>query len=93
MIDHNSKNSQKVIEQVNEIRTLLSTIENFNEWCGNSFYINALNHMTQSFIQDKDRELKMIEDAVFVAFHIAAYITKLKEDFDRVIERHPELEK
>ena len=93
MIDYNSKNGRKIIEQANEIRALLRTIENFNEWCGNSFYINALNHMTQSFIQDKDRELKMIEDAVFVAFNIAEYITKLKEDFDRIIELHPELVK
>ncbi|WP_303206928.1 hypothetical protein [Bacteroides oleiciplenus] len=93
MIDRTKENSVTVKELKNELRELLATIEDFNEWDSTSNYIEVLKNMTYTFAHYQNNSPEAVADIVFTGFHIAAYITKLKEDFDRVIERHPELEK
>lgn len=93
MIDRTKENSVTVKELKNELRELLATIEDFNEWTSTSNYIGALRNMTYTYAHDRENSSEAVADVVFIGFSIAEYITKLKEDFDRVIERHPELEK
>lgn len=49
--------------------------------------------MTYTFAHDRDNNPKAVEDVVFTGFYIAEYITKLKENFDKLMELHPELVK
>ena len=93
MIDRTSKNSLTIKEQNNEIREILGTIDEFHEWANVSYYVETLKNMTYTFAHDRDNDPKAVEDVVFTGFYIAEYITKLKENFDKLMELHPELVK
>lgn len=92
MIDRTKENSVTVRELKYELRELLATIEDFNEWTCISNYIEALKNMTYTFAHDRDNSPEAIADIVFFSFYIAEYITKLKENLDKIKELHPELE-
>ena len=93
MIDRTSKNSLTIKEQNNEIREILGTIDEFHEWANVSYYVETLKNMTYTFAHDRDNNPKAVEDVVFTGFYIAEYITKLKENFDKLMELYPELVK
>ena len=93
MIDRTSKNSLTIKEQNNEIREILGTIDEFHEWANVSYYVETHKNMTYTFAHDRDNNPKAVEDVVFTGFYIAEYITKLKENFDKLMELHPELVK
>jgi hypothetical protein len=93
MIDCTPKNSLIIKEQNSEIREILGTIDQFHEWANLSHYVEALKNMTYAFACDRDNDPRTVEDIVFTGFYIAEYITKLKENFDKLIEYHPELKK
>ena len=93
MIDRTSKNSLTIKEQNNEIREILETIDEFHEQANVSYYVETLKSMTYTFAHDRDNDPKAVEDVVFTGFYIAEYITKLKENFDKLMELYPELVK
>ena len=49
--------------------------------------------MTHTFARDGDNYPQTVEYIVFTRFYISEYTTKLKENFDKLIEYHPELKK